>query len=205
MISHVLYVYFFGTVNVVGLADSLPRNGSTHGYLVDVSTQFNIYWISLDGNIELEFGLLRLGFPIEKEVELVLQISDNRIFDFNFLFESLHIIEELINLILKICDGFIPVQSRLLLLMEEHLKVGELFLGLLDLVKDELFFSRENFDLLLHAIDGLLLLVSRLILLVQDFILFANHLVELVHTALVELDVLVYVHLVTVHDVIDAV
>jgi hypothetical protein len=68
-----------------------------------------------------------------------------------------------------------------------------------------LLLSRKDLDLLYHTSDSLGLLLSRTSLFTKDFIKLIGHFVELIHAALVEFDVLVYIHFVAVHDIEEAV
>ena len=76
---------------------------------------------------------------------------------------------------------------------------------LVDAVEGALLFSSQDRNLVVHRSDILLLDGKVLSLLVLNKSMLLSHLVELVHTTLVEVDMLLDVNVITVHDVSETV
>ena len=203
VVSQVLNTDLFGSINVVTLTNALPWHWAAE--LVDVLSQLLVNNVVLHRDVNLVSGSHWLRLSIQERVQLTLEVSDDFVLQCDLILKGFHLIVDLLDLAFQLGNNLIFVINFILLLLQESAQIVELLLMLSNLVKSELLLSAEDLDLLVHAGDVSLLVSHALLLLVLHQVVLISHLVQLIHAAPVEVNMLLNVHLVTIHDASQAV
>ena len=119
MVPHVLDAHLLGSVDIVALADSLPRYRAS--VLVDVVGKALVNNVVLDWHVELVLWLLRSRLSVQKSVKLGLEVGNDLIFDGDLFLQSFHIVVEALDSCLKVSDNDVQLFNLANLLSSEPL------------------------------------------------------------------------------------
>ena len=113
----------------------------------------------------------------------------------------LHLVEKIVHLSIQISNLSILILSGILQSLKLIMKSLQFLLGPLDSFKSSLLFKLKHFYLIIHSLLSLFLRAENLLLLFFKDLVLLDHFVKLIHTTVVENNMLLDVGFVALHDI----